>query len=92
VANHANERIARQIADRIVQFKTAVPCGSTWTAFATAQILLALNCGVAHGRRAWLAPSRLPSAVVLAALAVAVKGLDLDDPEQRRRWEAGGTI
>jgi hypothetical protein len=92
VANHANERIARQIVDRIVQFKTPVPCGLTWHPFATAQILLALNCGLAHGKTAWSASSRLPSAVVLTALAVAVKGLDLDDPEQRRRWEAGGTI
>jgi hypothetical protein len=44
------------------------------------------------------ATASLAIAAVLAALAVAVnkpavepppKGLDLDDPERRRRWEAG---
>jgi hypothetical protein len=39
----ANEKIARQIVERIVQFRTAIPCGLTWRAFATAEILLALN-------------------------------------------------
>jgi hypothetical protein len=52
----ANEQIARQIVERIVQFRTAMPCGLTWRTFATAEILLALNavskrplCG--HGVR-----------------------------------------
>jgi hypothetical protein len=66
----------------------------TWTAFATAQTLLALNSASRTGGRHGytISTSRLPSALVMAALAVAVKGLDLDDPDQRRRWEAGGTI
>jgi hypothetical protein len=48
VANIANERIARQIVERIVQFRAAVPCGRTWEQFATAEIYLALNA--ASGR------------------------------------------
>jgi hypothetical protein len=43
ISSTANEAIARQIVERIVQFRTAMPCGLTWRAFATAEILLALN-------------------------------------------------
>jgi hypothetical protein len=39
----ANEEIAQQIVARLLAFRTAVPFGKTWEAFATAEILLALN-------------------------------------------------
>jgi hypothetical protein len=76
--------------DRIVQFKTAVPCGLTWTAFAIARFLLALNCGVAAVRdhqvpspRPRARPGRRQTAIAMF----------LTMPSSRaRRWEAGGTI
>jgi hypothetical protein len=39
----SNEEIARQIVARLLAFRTAAPFGRTWEAFATAEILLALN-------------------------------------------------
>jgi hypothetical protein len=43
----SNEQIARQIVAKA--FRTASPFGKTWEAFATAEILLALNA--AHRRQ-----------------------------------------
>jgi hypothetical protein len=39
----SNEQIARQIVAKLLAFRTASPFGTTWEAFATAEILLALN-------------------------------------------------
>jgi hypothetical protein len=39
----SNEQIARQIVAKLLAFRTAAPFGKTWQAFATAEILLALN-------------------------------------------------
>jgi hypothetical protein len=39
----SNEQIARQIVAKLLAFRTAAPFGKTWEAFATAEILLALN-------------------------------------------------
>jgi hypothetical protein len=49
-----NEQIARQIVESLKTFRTAAPFGPTWTAFAVAEILTALNAaskrrGRAHG-------------------------------------------
>jgi hypothetical protein len=45
----SNEQIARQIVAKLLAFRTASPFGKTWEAFATAEILLALNA--AHRRQ-----------------------------------------
>jgi hypothetical protein len=39
----SNEQIARQIVAKLLAFRTVTPFGKTWEAFATAEILLALN-------------------------------------------------
>jgi hypothetical protein len=51
ISSTANEAIAQQIVERIVQFRTAVPCALTWRAFATAEILSALNAASKRGGR-----------------------------------------
>jgi hypothetical protein len=48
IATIANEQIARLIVRRIKEFRTAVPYGQTWEAFAVAEILVHLNVA---GRR-----------------------------------------
>jgi hypothetical protein len=52
ISSTANEQVARQIVERIVEFRTAAPCGMTWRAFATAEVLLALNAASKRGGRA----------------------------------------
>ena len=39
----SNEQIARQIVAKLLAFRTVTPFGTTWEAFAVAEILLALN-------------------------------------------------
>jgi hypothetical protein len=39
----SNEQIARQIVAKLLAFRTVTPFGTTWEAFAVAEILAALN-------------------------------------------------
>jgi hypothetical protein len=39
----SNEQIARQIVSKLLAFRTTTPFGTTWEAFAMAEILAALN-------------------------------------------------
>jgi hypothetical protein len=39
----SNEQIARQIVAKLLAFRTTTPFGTTWEAFAMAEILAALN-------------------------------------------------
>jgi hypothetical protein len=52
ISSRANEQVAWQIVESLKTFRTSAPFGATWTAFAVAEILLALNESSERGARA----------------------------------------
>jgi hypothetical protein len=50
ISSTTNEQIARQIVESLKTFRTAAPLGPTWTAFAFAEILTALNAASKRAR------------------------------------------
>jgi hypothetical protein len=53
----SNEELARRAVQAICDFRTAEPFGNTWIAFATAEVLLAINAATSRPHRHSVDPS-----------------------------------
>ncbi len=51
IGSSKNEAIARHVVNEIKNFRTVVPFGNSWLAFATAEVLVALNTASGRAKR-----------------------------------------